>query len=473
MTRRQISISLQTYNRGQSGFLRLALEGILGQTHGDFELLVIDNHSTDDTPDIVLACKDPPLTYLRLPPGGTPADSIRAAFRASQGEYLLTTHDDDIMEPDMLARQMACITAHPELLCLAANVSLIDQSSNTIQSRLYEMESDRLFIPGDYIETYFREKLWFPTPTLLFRRDAVASGRHSFARKPGRPDYFPSGDIAGLFRLNAKGCVGILAAPLLRYRQHPEQESRNVHQSNPLVILAQHAERLVAAHRKNERLRALLPMTRAFSVRYQAQDALFTLAGETLRRKLKALKQGWEKRISPDSRAVDAVLPFEILLLEMQLGNSIPLPAFRQLAAQPASSGSQSGYRRWLQLLHEGKPLFSGTPDLKRIVIFGSMLTAHLLVLAARKRGIAVLCCVDSSKSRIGNKVLDIPIAPLEALEKISHLDAVILSSERDHEDGLKNMLHPWRERSGFRILSWKDLTIAPPCKQEKLTTPA
>jgi len=96
-------------------------------------------------------------------------------------------------------------------------------------------------------------------------------------------------------------------------------------------------------------------MTRAFSVRYQAQDALFTLAGETLRRKLKALKQGWEKRISPDSRAVDAVLPFEILLLEMQLGNSIPLPAFRQLAAQPASSGSQSGYRRWLQLLHEGK----------------------------------------------------------------------------------------------------------------------
>jgi len=137
------------------------------------------------------------------------------------------------------------------------------------------------------------------------------------------------------------------------------------------------------------------------------------------------------------------VLPFEILLLEMQLGNSIPLPAFRQLAAQPASSGSQSGYRRWLQLLHEGKPLFSGTPDLKRIVIFGSMLTAHLLVLAARKRGIAVLCCVDSSKSRIGNKVLDIPIAPLEALEKISHLDAVILSSERDHEDGLKNMLHP------------------------------
>jgi len=103
MTRRRISISLQTYNRGQSGFLRLALEGILGQTHGDFELLVIDNHSTDDTPDIVLACKDPRLTYLRLPPGGTPADSIRAAFRASQGEYLLTTHDDDIMEPDMLA----------------------------------------------------------------------------------------------------------------------------------------------------------------------------------------------------------------------------------------------------------------------------------------------------------------------------------------------------------------------------------
>lgn len=461
MNHRRISISLQTYNRGRSGFLRRALEGILGQTYGDFELLVVDNHSTDDTPDIVLGCKDSRLTYLRLPPGGTPADSIRAAFRTSQGEYLLTTHDDDIMEPDMLARQMACITTHPELLCLATNVSLIDQNSNTIQSRLYEMESDRLFMPGDYIETYFKEKLWFPTPTLLFRREAVASGRHSFVHKSGRPSYFPSGDIAGLFRLNVKGCIGILAEPLLAYRQHPEQESRNVHQSNPLVILAQHAERLLTARRKNERLRALLPMTRAFAVRFQAQDALFTLKGETLRRKLKALKQNWEKRISPDSRAIDAVIPFEILLLEIQLGSSIPPQAFRQLAALPASSGSQLGYRYWLKLLHEGKSIFSGVPDLKRIVIFGSMLNAHLLVLAARKSDISVVCCVDSSKSRIGNMVLDVPIAPLEALEKMSYLDAVILSSERDHEDGLKNILCPYREKLGFKIFSWKDLAIA------------
>ncbi|MBA3023938.1 MAG: glycosyltransferase family 2 protein [Gammaproteobacteria bacterium] len=457
----QLSVSLQTYNRGSSGYLRAALEAILAQTYGDFELLVIDNHSTDETPEIVLSCKDPRLTYMRLPPGGTPADSIRRAFGASRGRYLLTTHDDDIMEPTMIARQMRIMEEHPELGCLATNVSLIDERGDILQQKLYEMKTDRFFGIGDYIQTYFEEKLWFPTPTLLFNRDISSSRNSSFACEAS-PTYAPSGDIAGMFNMNMHAQVAILAEPLLRYRQHAAQESRNVDQSAPLVALAKYAESLLAAPDSDQRLRALAPTVHAFSARYQAQDHLFKSAGAPLDSALMKLKTHWEHAVKPDNRSVDAALPFEILLGETGKGLSIPDDALDRLMRAPATGGSQLAYRQWASLLHSGSSLFAGARGLKRIAILGSMLTAYLLVLAAKRCGIEVVYCLDSSPARIGKDVFGIPVVSHEYLLDLGGLlDAVILSSERDHDEGLRKILSPAQERRSFQIYSWKELAAA------------
>lgn len=467
----RLSVSLQTYNRGGSGYLRAALEAILAQTYGDFELLVIDNHSTDETPEIVLSYKDPRLTYMRLPPGGTPADSIRRAFGASRGDYLLTTHDDDIMEPTMIERQMSVMELRPELGCLATNVSLIDDRGNTLQDKLYEMDADRFFGVGDYIRTYFEEKLWFPTPTLLFNRGLGQSRNSAFARE-ARPCYAPSGDIAGLFSINTRAPVGMLAEPLLRYRQHAEQESRNVDQSAPLVALAKYAENLLALPDADERLRALAPTVHAFSARYQAQDRLFKSEGMPLESALVPLKTHWERAVTPDSRGVDAVLPFEILLGETGNGLSLPDDALDRLMRAPAKGGSQLAYRQWALLLHNGGSLFAGAGELKRIAILGSMLTAYLLVLAAKRCGIEVVCCLDSSPARIGKDVFGIPVVPHEhLLNHAVQLDAVILSSERDHEGGLRKILSPAQQRRTFQIYSWKELAAVSSRQDASLPT--
>lgn len=456
----QLSVSLQTYNRGSNGYLQKALEAILAQTYADFELLVIDNHSTDETPDIVLSYKDPRLTYIRLPPGGTPADSIRRAFGASRGEYLLTTHDDDVMDPTMIERQMTCVQAHPELACLATNVRLINEQDVIIQDRLYEIDEDRFFATGKYIQTYFEEKFWLPTPTLLFKRGNHPRIERSFARET-RPQYAPSGDIAGLFRLNTRAPVGILAEPLLSYRQHDTQESRTVDQSAPLVALAKYAETLLAAHKANASLRTLMPAIRAFSVRYQAQDSLFKLSGKPLNRRLSALKSRWEKLVPADARALDAILPFEVLIGQFNLGQSLPAAALDALKQLPATGGSQVAYRQWAQLIHAGHSIFAGQTQLRRIAIFGSMLTAFLLVSSARQAGIEVICCFDSSPARIGKDVLSVPIVALATIREYStQIDAVILSSERDHDEGLRHIIQKYAAEEQFAIYSWKDLAI-------------
>lgn len=454
----QLSVSVQTYNRGHNGYLRAALDAILAQTYADFELLVIDNHSSDETSEVVLSYKDRRLTYIRLPPGGTPADSFRYAYCTSRGRYLLTAHDDDIMEPTMIERQMSFMGKHADLGCLATNVSLINEHGISLQSALYQMENDRIFGAGDYIQAFFEEKLWLPTPTLLFNR-SVGPLRNRQYICPTKSRYIPSKDIADLLKINACMPVAILAEPLLRYRQHAGQESRNVDQSGPLVDLAKYAKKLLSANQSNPKLHAMVPAIYAFSVRFQVQDLLFNQEDRALERRLIALKTHWEKSIAPEERGVDAALPFEILLGETGKELSIPIDTLDHLMQQPAKNGSQIAYRQWTRLVHNGKSIFSGVDKLQRIAILGSMLTAYLLVLAARKCGIEVACCVDSSPARIGKNVLGIPIMSHEYLHNHGeHLDAVILSNERDHEEAIRKMLQHAQEVWRFQIYSWKEM---------------
>ncbi|MEG1681111.1 MAG: glycosyltransferase family A protein, partial [Stenotrophomonas sp.] len=99
-----LTVALLTYNRPH--YLQLALRAIIEQTYADFELLVMDNGSTDHTPEVVLGFKDDRLRYVRNAPGHPASFNGTSAILIARGKRLLVTHDDDIMEPYMLQRQM-------------------------------------------------------------------------------------------------------------------------------------------------------------------------------------------------------------------------------------------------------------------------------------------------------------------------------------------------------------------------------
>jgi glycosyltransferase involved in cell wall biosynthesis len=458
----KLTVVLLTYNRNSGGFLKESLEAVLGQTYSDFEFIVADNHSTDDTADFVLGYKDPRLTYIRQPPGGNASSSYLRSLWMARGNYVLFTHDDDVMEPEMIERQMSFLDKHPGLLCVGANVSLIDTTGRTIQPRLYELEKDLVFGEVKYITTYLEEKLWIPTPTLLWDRDAHLSTVRSLAKKK-KPKYWSSGDIWALFMLNLRGPIGMIADPLLRYRQHPAQESRNVDQSSPLVQVSFGLCRYKG--RDRIKLTPHMPAIQGAYARFKSQDILFRVAGSAPFHKVKkgliALKEGWEKVVEPDRRAVDAVAPFEILIMLLGLDPTIPEKSFVELESAPAKGGAQMGYRRWLHAIYRGDTLFSGSPSIKRIVVFGSMLTSFLIIQDARRSGVEVICCLDSSPARIGENVWGIPVRPLHDLGKMEEsIDAVVMSSERDHEDALRRILVSLAAGRNMEFVSWKDLAL-------------
>ena len=459
----QLSIALMTYNRG-STYLRYSIEAVLRQTYSDFELMILDNHSTDDTPSVVLGFHDPRITYIRQPQGSDQDFSFCRGLLLSRGKYLLVTHDDDIMEPTLVEREIAFLSKYPNLVSVASNMSLIDEQNNIIQPRLYNIDYDRVFDVGEYIKAYLDEKLWLPTPTHMFRRDVMLKiwrlNKSGMTKKIITNT--PSGDVLNSCRLNCIGPIGLLGEPLLRYRQHSGQQTRNIHQGQPLVDML----KIIKKEAKvNSVLKQYTYPVNAAHARFQAQNLFFRYSKPTdlkrMTRSVAILKSRLERDIPSDQRGLDAIIPFEILLHELNLESFCMPGYFEYLLSTPAKKGTTQGFRNWLQLVHDGRNLFDSQPGLKQIAVFGSMLAAFLIVLEARRAGINVLCCVDSSPARIGNEVMGVPIIPFNDLKRFDkNLDAVILSNEQDHENAIKNILVPYLPKSNLIVLSWKELAL-------------
>lgn len=88
-----ISIIIPTYNHGR--FLDQALKSIINQTYKNWEVIIIDNHSTDNTTKIVESFKDPKITYFKIHNNGIIAKSRNAGISAANGEWIAFLDSDD------------------------------------------------------------------------------------------------------------------------------------------------------------------------------------------------------------------------------------------------------------------------------------------------------------------------------------------------------------------------------------------
>ena len=112
-----ISVLLTTYNR--SSLLRRSLGSILGQDFTDFEVVIVDDQSTDDTPDVVAQYDDPRIRYIRnkenmARKGGDRSIFQRFVNEQARGDFFLWLCDDDYWIPmDLLSRQIRIMRENP------------------------------------------------------------------------------------------------------------------------------------------------------------------------------------------------------------------------------------------------------------------------------------------------------------------------------------------------------------------------
>lgn len=120
----KISVLLPVHN-GEA-YLRPAIESVLGQTLADFELLVIDDGSTDRTAAVVEAFDDPRIRLLRNPANLRLIATLNRGLDAARGEYVARMDADDICLPGRLQAQAAFLDAQRAVGVVGSAVQLID-----------------------------------------------------------------------------------------------------------------------------------------------------------------------------------------------------------------------------------------------------------------------------------------------------------------------------------------------------------
>lgn len=457
-----LTVALLTYNRLH--YLKEAIEAILNQSYKHFELLLLDNCSTDGTGEFVLGLKDPRIRYVR---NAADYSSVQfnclSAFHLALGRRVIVTHDDDIMEFDMLERQMYFLDCHPEVQLVWTRVSDIDQDGQPIAGGPDIGCANRIFGPGEYITSFLKERLW-PMPSgVMLERSVLPKVYAVDAYLLAKASVKNPMDAAGIHdvllpaRINRKSAVGYIDQPLLRRRVHTNQFSHAASLSRPGVYL----------YRKLKKYAKGIPSLQGqflhfdmLVARFDIQEAITTNAGSAIKRssaeKVRRLTEALKDNIEQAPDAFLAGLP--IFLLHNLIA---PAERFEKLNALQAGEHCSATRKllSWAQQIANA-PQSSILEPLagKRILIFGSAFISALLILESRKKNNLIVACIDSNVNRQGRMLLGVPIQPLTWMrDHITAQDVVIISSERDHEHYIEAIIRQ-SIQAPATILSWKTL---------------
>ncbi|RME78601.1 MAG: glycosyltransferase [Chloroflexi bacterium] len=126
----RVSVILPVYN--QEEYLPAALESVLNQTWQDFELIVVNDGSTDRTPEILETYRRQyGFTVIHQENKKLPG-ALNTGFQQARGEYLTWTSSDNIMLADMLETLVAALDAHPDVGMVYADWEVIDENGESL-----------------------------------------------------------------------------------------------------------------------------------------------------------------------------------------------------------------------------------------------------------------------------------------------------------------------------------------------------
>lgn len=223
----KVSICLPTYNR--SHFLTYAVQSVFAQTYQDWELIICDDGSTDNTPEIVQQWQDSPhlgqIIYLRQEHNIGRSKNMQAGFRAARGEYFIKFDDDDALTPEFLTKTVEILASNIEVDFVCTNHWIIDSQGQRNKDATFANSQrwgkDKLS-PGIIIDL-LRETLQYQSlqvGSTLFRKSCLDQVEFM------RPEADGCEDFDLLVRLAIANFQGyFLPDYLMEYRFHNAQSS--------------------------------------------------------------------------------------------------------------------------------------------------------------------------------------------------------------------------------------------------------
>jgi glycosyltransferase involved in cell wall biosynthesis len=204
-----VTVLMPAYNAER--YLGEAIDSILAQTLTEFEFLILDDGSTDQTPTILreYAQRDSRIRVLTLRHAGYTA-ALNAGITYSRGNLIARMDADDRALPDRLEQQVAYLREHPQCVALGGQVLVIDPDGRPICPIAVPLEHDEI----DRWHLAGVSGIMFH-PACTIRKDVLlAVGQYRLA-------YEPAEDFDLLLRLAEVGRLANVPMRVLEYRVHP------------------------------------------------------------------------------------------------------------------------------------------------------------------------------------------------------------------------------------------------------------
>jgi glycosyltransferase involved in cell wall biosynthesis len=162
-----VSVVLPTYNHAH--FLYNAIQSVIAQTYTNFELLIVDNHSNDDTDAVVSGFSDPRISFLKIHNKGVIAASRNMGIKEAKGDWIAFLDSDDSWYPKKLETVMSIIKQEDIFDVLSTDELMVDSKTGSKNVLHY----------GPYKENFYK--------TLLIEGNCLSPSatliRHDFLKQ--------------------------------------------------------------------------------------------------------------------------------------------------------------------------------------------------------------------------------------------------------------------------------------------------
>jgi len=268
-----VSVCMPVYNGER--FLAAALDSVLAQTHGHFELRVFDDASTDSSWELLQEIRDPRLILHRNTCNLGPEANWNQALAAARGKYVKLFHQDDLLAPECLEKQVRALEDHPEAVLTFCRRHIVSPDGRRLLTRGGPWATGP--VHGSQV---FRRCLLAGTnligePTAVLLRSDILSQSGGF---DGSIPYLIDLDL--WLRLMEYGSAWSIGEPLVSFRISSGQWS--------VALISRQSQ---AFNQFTQKILA--------SGRYQA--SVLDRARGALAANLNAVMRGWVYRLLPDT----------------------------------------------------------------------------------------------------------------------------------------------------------------------------
>ncbi len=228
----RVTIVVPNYNYGR--YIGETIDHVIQQTFPDWELIVVDDNSTDGSRQIVQDyIRRYPERIIKLlvnerGPSGTPTP-INIGIRQMQGEFFAWLSSDDVFEQNKLAMQLAVFEAAPALGLVHSAFSTIDQDGNQTGSFFppneFEVNAFTALLDGNFINGN----------TVLIRRDVLERVGPFLETDADCPDLWRAAEYYHWLKIAAQYPIECIQSPLHRSRRHPGNADYNSSSMGPAL----------------------------------------------------------------------------------------------------------------------------------------------------------------------------------------------------------------------------------------------